>query len=115
MPKLSSIVYGDDREVIGYVFMCPGCKFAHVPYTKKHGDDTNPVWTYNGEDATCTFSPSLLVKYTWGPEKTPHVCHSFIRAGNIEFLNDCTHKLAGQTIPIPEWRGFDCDSYLELW
>ena len=29
------------------------------------------------------------------------VCHTFIRAGQIEFLGDCTHALKGQTIPLP--------------
>lgn len=31
------------------------------------------------------------------------VCHSFVRAGRIEFLGDCTHALAGQTVPLPPW------------
>ncbi len=30
------------------------------------------------------------------------LCHSFVRDGRIEFLGDCTHKLAGQTIELPE-------------
>jgi hypothetical protein len=31
------------------------------------------------------------------------VCHSFVTDGRIQFLNDCTHPLAGQTVDIPEW------------
>lgn len=31
----------------------------------------------------------------------PAVCHSFVRDGQIEFLGDCTHSLAGQTVPLP--------------
>lgn len=23
--------------------------------------------------------------------------------GNIEFLADCTHALAGKTVPLPDW------------
>ena len=33
-------------------------------------------------------------------------CHSFIRAGRWEFLPDCAHALAGQTVamvPLPDW------------
>lgn len=30
------------------------------------------------------------------------VCHSFVTAGRIEFLPDCTHALAGQTVDLPE-------------
>jgi hypothetical protein len=29
-------------------------------------------------------------------------CHSFVTDGKIEFLNDSTHKLAGQTVPLPD-------------
>jgi hypothetical protein len=27
-------------------------------------------------------------------------CHSFVREGKIEFLNDCTHEHAGQTLDL---------------
>lgn len=27
-------------------------------------------------------------------------CHSFVRAGNIEFLADCSHELAGKTVAL---------------
>lgn len=36
----------------------------------------------------------------WGP------CHSFIRNGVWEFLQDCAHPLAGQhvpMVPLPDW------------
>jgi hypothetical protein len=29
-------------------------------------------------------------------------CHSFVRAGRIEFLNDSTHALAGKTVDLPD-------------
>lgn len=32
-------------------------------------------------------------------------CHSFVVDGQMQFLGDCTHALAGQTVPIPEWHG----------
>lgn len=39
----------------------------------------------------------------WRVEKfPPHVCHSFVRDGRIEFLSDCTHALAGQTVELSE-------------
>lgn len=25
--------------------------------------------------------------------------------GRIQFLNDCTHALAGQTVDLPDWEG----------
>lgn len=30
-----------------------------------------------------------------------HTCHSFVRDGQIEFLSDCTHALAGKTVSLP--------------
>ncbi len=65
----------------------------------------NP-WTWNGDLEHPTLSPSVLV--TWDEYEngdappTPKRCHSFVRNGQIEFLNDCTHALAGQTVELPE-------------
>jgi hypothetical protein len=33
----------------------------------------------------------------------PSICHSFVRDGRIEFLSDCTHRLAGQTVDLPDF------------
>jgi len=33
---------------------------------------------------------------------TCQVCHSFVTDGRIQFLGDCTHNLAGQTVDLPE-------------
>jgi hypothetical protein len=30
-------------------------------------------------------------------------CHLFIRDGALQFLSDCTHKLAGQTVDMVPW------------
>jgi hypothetical protein len=35
------------------------------------------------------------------PPGVDHRCHSFVVDGQIQFLGDCTHKLAGQTVPLP--------------
>ena len=82
---------------------CPGCDTFHqVP--------VNPVnpkgWTFTGTPEKPTLAPSLLVSwddYTDSPD-TPvkRVCHSFVREGRWEFLSDCTHSLAGQTVDLPE-------------
>lgn len=47
-----------------------------------------------------TFTPSILSTQNRGDMK--FVCHSFITDGNIQFLADCTHELAGKTIPLPD-------------
>lgn len=33
--------------------------------------------------------------------KVAKVCHSFVREGRIQFLGDCTHRLAGHTVDLP--------------
>jgi hypothetical protein len=48
-----------------------------------------------------TFTPSLLVSKDY-PESR---CHSFVTEGQIRFLADSHHKLAGQTVDLPDWDG----------
>lgn len=34
------------------------------------------------------------------------MCHSFLKAGVWQFLSDCTHAMAGQSVPavpVPQW------------
>ena len=54
-------------------------------------------WEYNGDPYCPTFHPSVLAR---GDLRGPFVCHSFVRVGMIEFLPDCTHEFAGQTLPM---------------
>lgn len=85
---------------------CPGCDRYHgVPI------DGPRKWGFNENWESPTLTPSVLVnKDADGklkPEQTlsgyvpQHRCHVFIRAGQIQFLGDCTHALAGQTVPLP--------------
>lgn len=99
MPKVSKI--SRDGTVYGYVFYCPGCKFSHSFHTEKKNED-GAIWEFNGNVDNPTFSPSLLARYPWGKEQKQMVCHSFVRNGKIEFLGDCTHKLAGQTVEMQD-------------
>jgi hypothetical protein len=82
-------------------FTCPGCEEMHAVQVapSKH---SKTVWGWNGSLDKPTFTPSLLVQWTHGPEKIKHRCHSFIKDGQIQFLNDCTHKLKGQTVDLLE-------------
>lgn len=99
---------GNDGGGQRYVFWCPGCKGAHQVAT---GGGPGPRWGFNGNVDRPTFTPSLLVRYPANPEaeeefkewRTERVCHSFITDGQIQFLGDCTHPMAGQTVPIPKW------------
>jgi hypothetical protein len=55
-------------------------------------DGCRPAWTFDGNLDSPTFAPSLLY-----PDR---VCHLFVRGGRVEFLNDCTHGLRGETVPM---------------
>ena len=79
------------------LFWCPGCKCGHVIYIKQApGQD---VWTWNGSKTSPTFHPSVLVNSR--PDSPPkRRCHLFVRDGMLEFLPDCDHVLAGQTVPM---------------
>lgn len=76
-----------------YLFWCPGCDMAHGP---------NDTWQFNGDVERPTLSPSVLVNQGRADPTSP-VCHSFVRDGQIQFLPDCTHALAGKTVPLPDW------------
>lgn len=93
-----------------YSFFCPGCGTWHTVHTKNEGFE-HPVWGVNGDIDKPTFSPSLLTVHYMGmvpaDENKSHYkgqrelrCHSFIRNGRIEYLQDCDHGLAGQTVEM---------------
>lgn len=73
-------------------FHCPGCECDHFFYVVQV--DQKPCWTWNGDYIRPTFEPSLLVRGAG-------TCHSYVRDGSIQFLGDCTHRLANQTVPLP--------------
>lgn len=87
------------------MFWCPGCDGAHQVGV---GEGPGPRWGYNGNADAPTFTPSVLVTYN-GPDAgtggaPPAICHSFVTDGRIQFLSDCTHGLAGQTVELPDWE-----------
>lgn len=86
------------------MFWCPGCDGAHMVGV---GEGDGPRWGYNGNPDVPTFTPSVLVQYN-GKDAgidgaPPAICHSFVTDGRIQFLGDCTHSLAGQTVELPDF------------
>jgi hypothetical protein len=88
-------------------FNCPGCSYMHI--VRVIPKDNMPCWGFNNNFDKPTFTPSILVRWNEGEDYKEMVCHSFVTDGNIQFLNDCTHKLAGQTVPLTcdGWDWFD--------
>ena len=79
------------------LFFCPGCQCGHKVTV---AGDVQPVWSWNNSYESPTFSPSVLVgsDFTF----TERRCHSFVNNGEIQFLSDCYHDLAGKTVPLPD-------------
>ena len=77
-------------------FWCPGCSCAHWVGVES---PASPIWGFNGNGDAPTFTPSVLVRQG----RNNGVCHSFVTDGRIQFLGDCTHSLAGQTVDLPDF------------
>lgn len=90
-----------------YIF-CPGC---YKWQQQQHPDDSRywvngsihcfseSVHQFNGDIERPTLSPSLLAHNEVG------TCHSLVKDGKIQFLGDCTHSLAGQTVDLMDVPG----------
>lgn len=94
---LSPILERADDQLF---FLCPGCEMLHPVRVDRTSQ--LPSWDWNGDVNKPTFSPSILVQFNWGEKREERRCHSFVRDGRIEFLSDCTHALAGQTVDLPD-------------
>lgn len=101
-------------------WFCPGCRGMHViPLDKSWGPNSGP-WTWNGDALAPSFSPSvncnargraaivaeMRASGQLGAEEDASWvdgrCHAIISGGVIQFMADCEHPLAGQSVPIPD-------------
>lgn len=124
MGQISKVLRDGDGGRL--LYWCQGCDEAHVVMT---GAGPGPRWSWNGDLVRPVFSPSVLTRggrftpsgqaaydawYNSGcPPNPPQferqdtVCHTFIgcngaQPGEVIFLPDCTHALAGQVHPLPD-------------
>ena len=103
------------------IYWCQGCESLHRIQV---GEGPRPRWGWNGNVEAPTFTPSVLVTgrdftekgdadfEAWHaagcPKPAPEFdsmdlrCHTFVTDGQVQFLTDCTHKLAGQTLLLPD-------------
>lgn len=82
---------------------CPGIfpdRFIPVQLKGSRKDTGN--WSWNGDVDRPTLKPSILTRADFGEEREQKICHSFVNDGKIQFLSDCTHELAGQTLDLLE-------------
>jgi len=108
--KFKKWVFQNEEEG-GYHFYCPGCEGPHTIATSG-----NVKWSVTNADTLPIVSPSIKVTYPANPDapedfiewRTERICHSYIgcngaKPGQIIFLNDCTHHLAGKVVDLPEY------------
>lgn len=111
----------------GLIYWCQGCESTHMIRTK--GGPS--AWGWNGDVEKPVFTPSVLSTsghYVSGQPQPPDCfvcnenaahphedqggykcvrCHTFVgcngaQPGEVIFLSDCTHALAGQVHPLPD-------------
>ena len=91
MERLSQVLFRPAPDRLG--FWCPGCLTHHLVKVEGPG-----AWGWNRDVHFPTFTPSVLVTCPGG--RPDDRCHSFVDGGRIRFLDDCTHALAGKTLPL---------------
>jgi hypothetical protein len=103
-------------------FWCPGCEDLHTITFNK--------WAWNGDLDNPTITPSILTTNghyidnnktrCWcnfeerSGQKSSfkcRLCHMFITDGQMKFLNDCSHELAGQTIALGDIPQYVLDQW----
>ena len=87
MAKVCEILDKDTGKK-NWWFFCPGCECYHRFEEGR--------WKMTGTLDNPTFQPSLVCEGSLR-------CHLFVRNGEIDFLPDCEHKLAGQKVPMGEY------------
>lgn len=90
---------GSDGVAV-YCFWCPGCDKVHAYHV---GGQRG--WQFNENPDQPSFSPSLLVFEYLRDDGTVYQprCHLFMTNGMLQYCSDSAHKLAGQTVPVPDW------------
>jgi hypothetical protein len=85
------------NEGKAFLFFCPACGNSHFFSV---GARKGPSWSFDGNLVEPTFTPSL--KVTAGPQDKRTCCHLNITGGKIVYHGDCTHSMAGKTIPMED-------------
>lgn len=100
---LRPVDLGNGVTVNKLAFCCPGCaeSFGGDGFHMVNvNSNVMPSWNWDENLDAPTLSPSLLTesRNADGPTR----CHSFLQAGVFNFLDDCTHSLAGTSVPMPD-------------
>lgn len=104
----------------GYV-SCPKDEATHItlnmpgpvglitlPVIQSGSRKDTRCWSWNGDTEAPTLRPSVLNQGTSYGNRDPYVkenwityrCHTWINDGNAVYLDDTSHELRGQTVPL---------------
>lgn len=93
-------------EYDALAFVCQGCieleggMGSGMHLLPVNTDQKSPSWKWNESTEYPTLSPSIRTKNIRG------ICHSYLENGQIRYLEDSQHSLAGQTVDLvdlPQW------------
>lgn len=95
------------RLLSGMYVLCPVEEATHVilnfpgpvgtlslPVIRSGKREGTHCWSWNGDTEAPTLKPSVLTR------GHTYTCHSWINNGQVQFLSDSSHELAGQTVPL---------------
>jgi hypothetical protein len=98
MAKIKELTYqGDDGTIWHHQFLywCEGCGYEHTFALSNESFGGHHQFNGNLDDPTV--SPSLL-------QNGDKVCHSFLTNGQMQYLSDCHHHLANQTVELKDFE-----------
>lgn len=97
--RRSGAIYPEGATTLAH--WCPGCDNFH-DYAVETPMSNGARWQWDGNAARPSFRPSMHIKIGPTGSGKMYVCHYYLRDGKLEFLSDCTHKFAGQTVNLPD-------------
>lgn len=72
-----------------------------ILHGRRDGHPRGCVWTWNGSTDAPTLRPSVRRRRDFGDSAMPPIiCHSWVSDGCAQFLDDSTHEMRGQTVPL---------------
>ena len=106
------LILDKDNDFYGIEFLCPACKYVdgtpqrrtirvnQIPVGYKASSiSLNVSWDWNVNLEKPSIIPSVRRSFPRENGKV-YTCHSVITDGYINFANDSTHPLAGQTVEL---------------
>lgn len=71
-----------------------------LPVIRSGTREGTGCWTWNGSTDAPTLRPSVLTSFESAVAAKSWRCHSWINDGAAQFLADCSHDMAGMTVPL---------------